>query len=254
MSKRKIDATEQVNKFLADVLATVPEASRAAVKEALELDGVKTVVKDRVLARSDYSAAMDEAAQELSEGRQKITEWTNWYGTASTEFATTTEALKTYEERFGKLDGSKSAVKPGMTKEEVTAALDEMLQPRDAAAIDVADLLTDLKLDYRDQFKEKLDSKALIKFAMDNRLPLNVAYSQFVAPKVEELRKKEFDVAITKAKEDGAREYATSHKMPVMPMGNEASSWERPKDLVVGKSQTDRVAAAVAGFQAGGGS
>ena len=225
MPKRKIDATEQVNKFLADVLATVPEAQRAAVKEALELDGVKTVVKDRVLARSDYSALMDEAAAELAEGRQKITEWTNWYGTASTEFANTTAALTEYEKRFGKLDGTGNPqVKPGMTKEEMEASLDAMLQPRDAAAIDVADLLTDLKLEYRDQFKEKLDSKALIKFAMDKRLPLDVAYSQFVAPKVAEKQKAEFDAAIKAAKEDGAREYATSHKLPIMPTGSEPAS------------------------------
>jgi hypothetical protein len=250
---KKSDAA--LDKFLADCVATLPEEKRAAAEEIFNVDGVKTKLKDGLLAREDYSRNMDDLSTSRQQLEAQIAEVNtmhrrnvDWYASANQEYATTKQKLGQYETAYGQLDGTATPPKNYMTKEELTAMLDEQLTPRDANAIDVADVLTDLKIEHRERFKEKLDSRALIKFATERRLPLDVAYNQYVTPKAEELRKTEFDAALAAARVEGATEALSKHNLPVLSQPAESFSYETNADTP--KDHRARVSAAVASMNA----
>lgn len=250
MSK-KADAA--LDKFLADCLAAVPEDKRAVAEELFKADGVKTKLREGVLAREDYSRQSDELKAsrealeaETAKAQDLIKKNTDWYHTANAEYTGVKAKLDRYAAEFGDLEGEGKPAKKFLSEDDFNKRLDEALSPRDAAAIDVADILTDLKIEHRDKFKEKLDTKALIKFATENRMPLTAAYTAFVADKVEAVRKTEFDDAIKKAREEGAAEARASQGLPIIARSSEPFSFAAPADIP--RSQADRVKAAALDF------
>ncbi len=258
MAKRDNDATYQ--KFVADLLSAVPADQRAAIKQALDSEDVKKVAAPRVLAQDDYSRLMDEGRSELqtaraaldgelSEANKKIVGWGDWYKTASGEFAQVKDKLTRYESEFGPLDGTTGQpAKKYVTEEEISTSLAKTLQERDAFAIDTSVLLADLGDTYRDTFGVRLNRKELIDFATKNNLRLDVAYDRYVAPKLQEKQTKEFDVAIAKAKVEGAREFAAANRLPVIvdPAGAYTASYADTASI--SRNSAERVANAVADF------
>lgn len=227
--------------FLADVLANVPSDRRAAVEEALSLESVKAQVEAGVKRQSDYSREMDslrarreEVESTLQEGTERITEWQNWYDTASKEYESMKGMvdMRTNEEPV-------ASVQQGLTKDELQAEL----AARDRMAIAYADLLTDIKMDHRDKFHERLDTSKLVEYALKRGVPLDVAYRESVAPREDELRKADLEQQLKKAREEGAREFAANHRLPIVSGPQE----QHPIDLAptAKTNSTDRVAAAV---------
>jgi hypothetical protein len=245
---KKNDAYEQ---FLADLIAAVPDDKRAMVEETLKSDTVGAKLREGVLARADYSRQSDtlrterEAFQaEVAEARQNITGWQQWYTGATQDYASLQERVTAYEEAFGALDGKEPVHRDQnyLTKQEYEAALAQ----RDALAIQFADTLTDLKFDHKDKFGERLDTTKLIAFARERGLPIDSAYREFIADRVEERRQKDTDERIQKAKEEGAREYATTHRLPFSTGPSEAHPLDNAQK-VPGDSR-ERVRAAVAAW------
>lgn len=241
--------------FLAELKALNP-----AIEEVLKDEKVSSKLRDGVLARADYSASMDDLkaqreqfATEVQAAREKIAGWQDWYGKTTQQFSATQEELAKYKEEFGDLtegQQKKVAAQMGMTPEQVTQALNQELQVREQAYLKFADDLTDLKIEHREKFKEKLDTEAVFKIAGEKQLPLDVAYSVYIADRVEELRQADVKEQIAKAKEEGAREYATKHNLPLVPNNPDVVhvlDVQQP-----GKTQKDRVSAALADFMSRG--
>lgn len=245
--------------FLSSVLAKVPEAERTVVEQAFKAPTVAAELRDAVLARTDYSRSQDELAQaqsafeaEVAEARQNIADWQDWYATKVRETAEVDSKLKAYQETYGELDEEGTTVTDpkqrtthGLTQEELQTAL----QTRDQLAIKFADMLTDIKLDHQRDFNEKLDSSALMEYASKKGLPLDLAYRELVAPKVEERRAQDLTKRIDEAREEGRRAALTEHKLPISPPHRDMHVLERQGE--VKKTSAERVQAAVARFNAG---
>lgn len=241
--------------FLAEVLDTIPEDKRKDFEETLKSDKVASVVKDKVMARSDYSRSKDELddkvktfESEVAEARTRINGWNDWYGKVTKEQAEKDKQLRAYEETFGKLDGTSNVTKYA-TAEDVTKTLNDTMAQRDAAAIKLASQMARFTYRYGKEFGEELDQDALIDYAMKHQVPFETAYERFVAPKVEAKRTERYEADIKKAREEGAREALSQHKLPVV------SSHAEPHVLdlqdKVAKNSRDRVAAAVDDWMAG---
>ena len=99
-----------------------------------------------------------------------------------------------------------------MTKEQ----LDQELRKRDELAIRFADVLTDLKMEHKDRFKERLDTQSLTQYAMQRGLPIDAAYRELVAPQVEKQREAELEDRIKRAREEGEREALSRHNLPMV--------------------------------------
>lgn len=242
------DAYEQ---FLAEVLQGVPDDQKAAIEGTLKNEQLAPKIRERVLARSDYSRNMDSLkaekerfSAEVAEARTKIAGWQNWYGQTSQEFETVRRQNEAYKSQFGELDGDGERRPVGITQEQIDQRLRQEFDKRDASAIAFADVLTEIKLEHRDNFKEKLDTNALVKYATERGLPLDTAYREFVAPRMEERREAEVAERIAAAKAEGRKEALSEHKLPTIASYGDVHILDRaPK---VGKTQSDRVAAATA--------
>lgn len=65
------------------------------------------------------------------------------------------------------------------------------------------------------EFKEPLDSEALARIATEKGLSLKQAYDEMVGPRRMELSKVQRDTELAKAREEGARDALSKHKIPI---------------------------------------
>lgn len=249
--------------FLQSVLSKVPEADRSVVEAALGNTVVSAELRDAVLARTDYSRSQDELRaqqeafeSEVAEARQNIADWQDWYAKKVEETATVEAQLEEYRETYGDLeDGVNEPNKRAAHRQPVDENLltkeefQNSLQARDQLAIRFADMLTDIKLDHQRNFNERLDSTALMEYASKKNLPLDLAYRELVAPKVEEQRSKDLQERIDAAREEGRRAALTEHRLPITPPHRDIHVLDRQAE--VKKTSSERVQAAVARFNAG---
>ncbi len=249
MAKKNSDTI--FKEFLADL-----ESINPAIKEILADEKVSTKLRDGVLARADYSSKMDEFrtsqesfATEVAEARQKIEGWQKWYGDTSTQVATIQKKLTQYEKTYGDLEDDNTghaAKRMGVSKEELETVIEERNRARDVAALKFADDLTDIKIDYRDRFKEKLDTEAVYKIAGEKGIDLNTAYNLHIKDRVEELRNKDVEDRIQKARDEAVSEYASKHHLPTV---DHRSDMTHVLDVQnPANTQQTRVAAALANF------
>lgn len=252
------------DKFLADVLKAVPADKRDLIQETLSAEDVRKVGEPRVLARDEFSRAMDDGRDELkaarealdgeiTEARSKINGWSDWYKTASTEFATAKDKLDRYETEYGPLDGQAGkGVKKFLTAEELEANLAKTLGDRDAFAIDTAVLLSDLGDDYREKFGTRINRKELIDYATKHALRLDVAYDRFIAPKLQEKQKADFEKALETARNEGAQSERSKHHLPSLSGPTEVytPSYQKGEQNLISRNAGERVGAAVDDFNA----
>jgi chromosome segregation ATPase len=159
-------AKKSKDTIFAEYLAEL-EAINPAIKDIIADEKVSAKLKEGVLARADYSSQMDSLraeretfASEVEQARERIQGWQKWYGDVTTEVSNTQTKLKAYREAYGDLDDAgqhREAKKYGLSVEEFEKKLNEENNKRDVAALKFADDLTDIKLDYNQRFKEKLD-------------------------------------------------------------------------------------------------
>lgn len=235
MPKKNNDSYEA---FLADIVSRIPEDRRGTVEEIFGLDDVRTELQRGYSRQSDYSRNMDALRREreefeavVAEANANIEGWQQWYEEKQQEI-----------ESMGNRHGVEDQVPLGVSREDFEAELAR----RDQLAIAYADMLTDIKLEHRTKFNERLDTGAVVKLAMEQRVPLNVAYEQYIRPREDERRKKDMEDQLAKAREEGAREYATKHRLPIASGPVEPHPLDMAPKVATGSR--DRVAAAVAAF------
>ena len=233
------------------------EAINPSIKDILADEKVSAKLKEGVLARADYSSSMDTLraeresfASEVAEARNRISGWQKWYGDVSTEVSKTQEELKAYREAYGDLDAAgqrREARKAGLTQEEFEKRLNDEIGKRDLANLKFADDLTDIKIDYRDRFKEKLDTAEVYKIAGERGTDLLTAYNLHIADRVQEKADLDLKATIKREREDAVKEYASQHNLPIVDTRSDVTHVMDFKDAP--KTQHDRVAAALASFR-----
>jgi len=244
MAKKDNEAIYQ--EFLADLERTNPR-----IKEVLD-DATNAKLKESVLARSEMSRQMDALAAERAEvaafveqEKTKVQGWQDWYGDVTKQWTGVQTELKAYRDAYGELDSTTKrqvAESHGMTKED----FEKNLQQRDVAAIKFVDDLTDLKIDHRDRFKEKLDTAAVYKIAGEKNLPLDVAYNLYIGDRVTKLNEQQVEARIEQAKKDAVAEFATQHHLPVL---SSNPDYIHPVDVKAPLTNpNERINAAVADF------
>jgi hypothetical protein len=241
--------------FLADVLKNVPEDKKKAVEEAFNLDPVVRAVDAGFSRQSDYSRNMDSLKEAQAEAERakgaleaEKARYADWYRDANAEYQRALTAAERYEREYGTLDEFDPASKHKLpdnllTKEEVAKEFER----RDRAAIDFADALTDIKIDYRERFGEKLNTKLLYDHVEKTRLPFTAAYEDFIRPRVTEAEKAKFEEQLKQAKEEGRQEGLSAATLPTSPDPSRPSPLD---SLDNPTTQEDRVNAAVAAFRA----
>ncbi len=235
--------------FLADIKAINPQ-----VEEILKDERVATKLREATLARSEFSSQMDALRQEreqmqtyLQTEKQKISEWQNWYNTATREVADMQTKLNTYESEFGTLEPGQ---KPNrLTEDDVQKKIAAEFQQRENAFLKFTSDLNRISTRHAMKFREELDTDALYKICGEKNISLEMAYNEFIQPKVEEMRTKELERKLEEAKAEGAREALTKHRLPQLDSNPSYAGVHVVDAQSVGNTDMDRIAAATAAWR-----
>lgn len=249
------------DEFLADVLKNVPEGVAKAVKEAFSDETLSANIGEQVMRQSEFSRQMDDMkttrekaeAEVLTQKTSLDTEkarYRTWYEDATTQFSASETELAAYRKEFGELTDGGTKPTPaatGLTREEHDKILAEELEKRDRNAMAFADLITDLKFEHRERFSEKLDTTELYAHVEKSGLPLEAAYKDMVAPRIEKAVEAKHAEQLKQAREDGRQDALSSAHLPVSPEPSLVRS-TFVEGSGTASTSDERVSAAVAAF------
>lgn len=213
-----MDAKEYLSNLLktAGVAADKQQAVLATFDDPTVLKALDDdLVKGR-LRQDEFSRKMDELA--TKDKKQQ-----DWYATTLKQYNDTVALENEYRAKIAALgqDPNDPNLHNGRpltnpVGEVLTKAqVEEMLAKRDGNVISIVKGAMKYATDHLHRFGQPLDPDALEKIAVEKNLPLEQAYMQLIAPKLEEKQKADFDAAIARAREEGAKDFASKHKVPM---------------------------------------
>jgi hypothetical protein len=190
------------------------EASTATVLKALDNEQFAEGVTGSIMRQDDYNRNLDA----LRSKSQELDQW--YHETAMPAYRTNLESidkLHKYEQTYGDLDvaGPTNTQGNDMGQEEILKAVDERLRARDLAFISLQKDVSDITFDYYQRFGEKLDLNEIDELARKTGLPAKQAYKEYIAPKLEEKQKSDFQEKLKAAREEGYRDAVSKHSLPV---------------------------------------
>ena len=198
--------------------AGVPETELESALKVFENEKLSKALVDGVMMRSDYSKGQDAL-------RKKEEELGTWYQDVLKVTADNKQAVEQataiadrYKQQYGDLtdDGGKPIIASPTNGAEVKE-LREALQRQEANTLGLFKVGLRVATQHLKDFNEVLDTDALAKFAVEKGLTLEAAYKEFVAPRVADRQKTEMDEKLKAAREEGARDALSKHKLPTDP-------------------------------------
>lgn len=202
-----MDAKTYYGELLKKAGAT--EDVQQAILKALDDEKVSKALADDLIAprlrQDDYSRKMDEAAAK----DRKMTEW------YQAELTKHNEVLALEQKYLAKLaeTGETTLVTTPTGFDEKKFREEQAEREQRTLAL----FKDGLRLASRHavEFKEELDTDALAKLAVEKNLPLTGAYNEMMRERREALAKTAREAELAAAKAEGAREFASTHKIPV---------------------------------------
>lgn len=205
-------ANVDVKQYLEQLAQTagLSDDEKAGLLKAASNEKVAKSLGDDILRQADYSRNMDA----LRGDRQK---WEAWYAD-SLQWRANEEARLAALTNGGDRTTTTTTQPIFNAEEYKKALLDEVGKKSQAQEQQFIGLLkTGLSLvgKHMSEFHEPLDVDALAKVAVEKGQSLDAAYSDLVAPRRAEAQKAKWDADLKAAREAGAREFASTHKIPI---------------------------------------
>ncbi len=229
-------SAEQYFKELFAEAGHSPEETAAFLKTVTS-DKIAPKIEGLLKTADDYNAQVGR----VRAAEDKVQKYDQWYGTATQEYAQAYQQLEAEKKRLGVMDntnGNGNHQQIDTTQFITKADLEAQLNNQGARWASVLKDVTKISGKHMAQWKEELDVDALEKLATENNLPIAAAYEQMMRPRVETREKEKLENAIKNAREEGARDALTRHKLPVdtapqdvAPMYRNADPKDVPKDM-----------------------
>jgi phosphorylcholine metabolism protein LicD len=196
--------------------AGLQDDTAKAFIESFSNEKVSKAFEERMLARDEFSRQLDSVTAE----KKRLNGWyEEQLRVAQNNEKIVNEAnarLKQYQETYGDLDGgAKPVVDTSQFIDKKT--LEDALNKKDQQFIGLLKTVNKCSADYMKRFGDVLDTDALEKFTLESGLPLQAAYEKFIQPKVDEIKTKDFDDKLKKAREEGMQEGISQAKNPTHP-------------------------------------
>lgn len=207
--EKNMNAKEYIEQ-LAQSAGLSEEEKANVLKVATSNEKFAKGLEDSILMRSDYSRNMDA----LKADRAK---WEKFY-----QDNLVWKAQE--EQRLAELQAAQNGqppvqqqvvqqVQPDLTA--IEKKWEEKLAQRDGQMIGLLKVGMSLASQHAVEFKERLDVDALEKIAMDKKVSLQQAYDEYVAPRRAQQTEAQFKAKLEEARAEGARDFASKHKIPV---------------------------------------
>lgn len=199
-----------------------PEETQAALAFASNpkiTSRLDTLVKT---GTEDYSAQVGRVrAMET-----KLAEYGTWYGTASAQFQTMADDLAAAKAQLARGGGDPNNPNPNpidTSKFLTKADLDRVVQDQGTRFAGILKQATHIAADHAARFGEAPDMEAIDTIAREKNLPLDLAYQQYIKPRVDAKATADMDKRIADAKAEAVRDYASRNHMPADPRPAENS-------------------------------
>jgi hypothetical protein len=210
--------------------AGIPEDKAGAISDALGDESVQKAFRDGFRAMPDYSSDMDNVRDktraETSEAVKAY--YDKWYQTEAMPVLTRKEkeaadykaSLDQYRQLYGDIDpsgngnGNRQIVTPSgdvLTKAEFT----DYMRQREQAEINVLKAGLNAASHHMHIFGKPLDVDAVLKTANEKGMTFEQAYQSYIAPELEKKTQGDFETKLKAAREEGARDALSRHKIPV---------------------------------------
>lgn len=164
----------------------------------------------------------------------KEQQYQSWYQNANAQYEQAMAELTAYRNGGGSAAGEPPPVDLSkyLTKEDLL----KQLQERDSRYAGTLKDIAKITSRHASKYGEELDVDTLEKIAVENNLPLQAAYDRYIAPREEDRRNRDFEAKLKAAKEEGARDALSRHKLPVDPVPSEQSLlYHRPAESDIPK-------------------
>lgn len=203
--------------------AGVSEDKISSVLSALSDDALGKLFLDTFVPRPEFSSALDAKETERAKAAARAKELTDWYEQngkpAYEQNKRGIERLKLYESRYGDIEGSEEgmeeAVKQtGLSMSQVEEYVNKRLTEQGQLYVGLTKTAVSVAQDHMMRFKEPLDVEALEKLALEKGLPLNIAYKEYIEPKVLKQQEETWEAKVKAAREEGYRDGASKARVP----------------------------------------
>lgn len=173
-------------------------------------------LEESVMLRSDYSRQSDALRADQQKAAAERERSTKYYADLLAWKATEEAQLAERSNGNGseRQDGNRTLLTLDAAQQ-LEKKFTDQLARTEQNFIAITEAVGDLTSDYVVRFKEKPDLAAIKKLAVDKQIPITQAYQEYIAPKLQELQTKDFETKLATAREEGAREYASKHKLPI---------------------------------------
>lgn len=200
---------DEGQKYIDSVLALVPEAQRAAVKEALSTETVLDHVGEHVMLRSDYSRAQDHLREQANAVLNYKGQLDTWYSNIGQELARGSAALQRLEQlkttpgdEPPQTPPSQPPAPASLRQEDVDKLLQDRIGQTEQQTLGLVAYITSLAQAHYARYSEALDVGNLIADARKQGRPLPAVYEERTREKREALEKKEATAAREKLREE----------------------------------------------------
>ena len=201
-------------------LAKLPKEQQDTLNALMGNEEFVATIGEHGLMREDYSRLADAAKLEAEKAKSLYDQNLAWREERITTLAKADEAISTLEKMKAagvKIDGDGTtttttpSAPSGLTKEEVEKLIQGKVTATELQGISFMSTLTDIGLGHFAEFKEKLNTKEVIKLAQEKGLTLEGAYDSLVVDRrkaraeediqrrLKEAEQKGFESAMTKA-------------------------------------------------------
>ena len=212
-----VDAKKYMEELL-EAAGVSDDNVKQAVSQVFSNEKASKKLADDLLRQQDYSRSMNELKAEKDK-------WTDWYGKASQEFAANAQLVEqtrrekaAYEAIYGPLGQQGQVVQQVQQQPDLSAfekKMNEEFAKRDQQYVSLLKDGMKLTAQHYHEFREPLDTDALAQVAVDKKLTLRQAYDEMVGQRRLEAQQKAFAEKLAAAREEGARDFASKHKLPV---------------------------------------
>lgn len=188
--------------------AELSQEERDALLKVADKDKFAKGLEEGVMLRSDYSRAQDQLKTEKERTGAYYQELVTWKASEDARLAALT----------GNGNGGQVVNGEYLTRKDIEALdkkYQDSLKQQEASFITISKMMGRLASQHAVEFREPLDTDLLEKTAIEKQLPLPQAYEAMVATRRSELQNQSFAAKLAAAKEEGAREFASKHRIPV---------------------------------------
>lgn len=196
--------------------AGVSEAKRQALISQLEDPELAKALADDAIAprlrQEEFSRNMDLVRQEKEKTTKYYADLLAWKAEQDRILAEAANGGRTVNNGGEVVNGEY------LTKKELEALKKEFsdeLSKMSTNQITITKMMGRLASQHVVEFREPLDVDALEKVAVEKNLPLPQAYAEMVAGRRASLSEEQRKAELAKAREEGAKEFASKHKIPV---------------------------------------